>query len=96
MEVSGWLHVPAALPPAGTSYTGGWVGPRACLDAQEKRLPLSRIELQFIFRRYTDWAIPASVLCTVSLIIEVGHLYMYVVCYVKQVLTRMSLFIFRR
>jgi hypothetical protein len=32
MEVSGWLHTPASLPPygksSGTYWIGGWVGPR--------------------------------------------------------------------
>jgi hypothetical protein len=36
MEVSGQLHASAALPPGkatGTHWIGGWVGPRAGLDA---------------------------------------------------------------
>jgi hypothetical protein len=41
MEVSGQLHAPAALPPGkespGIHWIGGWVGPRAGLDATEKR-----------------------------------------------------------
>jgi hypothetical protein len=41
MEVSGQLHAPAALPPlriaTGTPWIGGWVGPRAGLDAMAKR-----------------------------------------------------------
>jgi hypothetical protein len=37
MDVSGQLHVPAALPP-GTHWIGGWVGPTAGLDAVEKRI----------------------------------------------------------
>jgi hypothetical protein len=41
MEVSGQLHVPAALPPGekapGTHWIGGWVGPSVGLDAVEKR-----------------------------------------------------------
>jgi len=35
MEVGGKSHAPLALPPGkihGTLGTGGWVGPRACLD----------------------------------------------------------------
>jgi len=40
MEVSGQLHAPAALPPKerapGTHWIGGWVGPRAGLDAVAK------------------------------------------------------------
>jgi len=39
--VSGQLHVPAALPPgkvpSGTHWLGGWVNPRAVLDAVVKR-----------------------------------------------------------
>jgi len=31
MDLSGHLHVPAALPP-GTRWIGGWVGPRSGLD----------------------------------------------------------------
>jgi hypothetical protein len=39
MEVSVQLHSPAALPPRapGTHWVGGWVGPRAVLDAVVKR-----------------------------------------------------------
>jgi hypothetical protein len=41
MEVSGQIHAPAALPPEkgapGTHRIGGWVGPRAVLDAVVKR-----------------------------------------------------------
>jgi hypothetical protein len=41
MEVSGQLHVPAALPPRerdpGTHWIGERVGPRAALDAVVKR-----------------------------------------------------------
>jgi hypothetical protein len=41
MEVSGQLHAPVALPPReralGTHWIGGWVGPRAVLDAVVKR-----------------------------------------------------------
>jgi hypothetical protein len=42
MEASGQLHAPAALPPGEeptvTDWLGGWVGPRACLDACPKQL----------------------------------------------------------
>jgi len=45
MEVSGQLHAPAALLPGkktpGTHRTGGWVNPRAVLDAMAKRKILS-------------------------------------------------------
>jgi hypothetical protein len=41
MEVSGQLHAPAALPARerglGIRWIGGWVGPRAVLDAVVKR-----------------------------------------------------------
>jgi hypothetical protein len=41
VEVDGHLHVPAALPPgesvSGTHWAGGWMGPRAGLDAVAKR-----------------------------------------------------------
>jgi hypothetical protein len=41
MEVSGQLHVLATLPRGdrtpGTHWIGGWVGPRASLDAVAKR-----------------------------------------------------------
>jgi hypothetical protein len=41
MKVSGQLHAPAALSPRerapGTHWIGGWVGPRAVLDAVVKR-----------------------------------------------------------
>jgi hypothetical protein len=41
MEASGQFHVPAALPPEKeplvTHWIGGWVGPRAGLDAVMKR-----------------------------------------------------------
>jgi hypothetical protein len=41
MEVNGQLHAPAALPPGkeppGTHCIGGWVGPRAGLDAVVRR-----------------------------------------------------------
>jgi hypothetical protein len=48
MEVSGQLHAPAALPRRknpGTYWIGGWVGPRASLDAVAKRkIPSPRRE----------------------------------------------------
>jgi hypothetical protein len=41
MGVTGQCHVPAALYPRGkdpgTHWTGGWVGPRAGLDAEARR-----------------------------------------------------------
>jgi hypothetical protein len=71
MEVSGQLHAPAALPPGkeppGTHWKGGWVGPRAVLDAVVKRkIPSPRRVsnlrtpiVQSVAQRYTDWAITA-------------------------------------
>jgi hypothetical protein len=71
MEVSGQLHAPAALSPRegapGTHCIGGWVGPRAVLDAVVKRkIPSPRWEsnrrtpiVQPVAQRYTDWAITA-------------------------------------
>jgi len=69
MEVSDQLHAPAALPPGkeppGTHWIGGWVGPRAVLDAVEKRkIPSPRREsnpdhpiVQPVASPYTDWTI---------------------------------------
>jgi hypothetical protein len=47
---------------AGTHSTGGWVGPRASLDAVEYRTtssPCREWNPGRPARRYTDWAIPA-------------------------------------
>jgi hypothetical protein len=56
MELSGQLHALAALhpgkEPSGTHCIGGWVGPRASLDAVEKNLELPGIEP--VASRYTD------------------------------------------
>jgi hypothetical protein len=71
MEVSGQLHYPAALSPRerapGTRWIGGWVCPRAVLDAVVKRkIPSPRRKsnprtpiVQPVAQRYTDWAITA-------------------------------------
>jgi hypothetical protein len=68
MEVSDQLHAPARFIPMekapGTLWIGGWVGPRAVLDAVVKRkIPSPRRELnprtpivQPVAQRYTDWA----------------------------------------
>jgi hypothetical protein len=61
MGVSGQLHAPD------THWIGGWVGPRAVLDAVVKRkIPSPRREsnpitqiFQPVAQRYTDWAITA-------------------------------------
>jgi hypothetical protein len=73
MKASGQLHDAVALPPPrkispGTHWVGGWVGPRAGLDAVSKRkIPSPRWEsnpdhqiAQPVVSRHTDWAIPAS------------------------------------
>jgi hypothetical protein len=56
MEVSGQLHVPNALLPdetaPGTHWTGGWMNPRADLEAvEESLLPLQEnlVDLWRIF-----------------------------------------------
>jgi hypothetical protein len=63
----------------GTHWIGGWVGPRAILDAMVKRkLPSPRREwnprtsiVQLILQRYTDWAITAlSVLRYFSIVLH--------------------------
>jgi hypothetical protein len=71
MEVSGHLHAPSALPPGetapGTHGIGGWVVPRAVLDAVvERKISCPRREsnprtpiVQPVAQRYTDWAITA-------------------------------------
>jgi hypothetical protein len=54
---------PGEIPPS-SQWIGGWVGPRAGLNAVEKRkiLPLPEIETQpsSLARRYADWAIQTS------------------------------------
>jgi hypothetical protein len=51
--VSGLLHVPAALPPAGerapgTHWLGDWVGPRTGLDDVEERKSSSLLGLKLL------------------------------------------------
>jgi hypothetical protein len=67
MEVSGQLHAQVALPPGKEPlyWIGGWVGPRAILDAAVKRkIPSPRRKsnrrtpiVQPVAQRYTDWNI---------------------------------------
>jgi hypothetical protein len=67
MEVSRQLHAPPALSPGkapGTHWIGGWVGPRAVLDAVVRKIPSPRREsnpktliVQPVVQRCTDWAI---------------------------------------
>jgi hypothetical protein len=71
MEVSGQLHAPGRFTPRerdpSAHWIGGWVGPRAVLDAVVKRkIPSPRREskprtsmVQPVAQRYTDWAIMA-------------------------------------
>jgi hypothetical protein len=70
MEVSGQRHDPAALYPgestSGTLCTGGWAGPRAGLDTEDKssclcrRSYLYRPVVQSVVRLYNYCAVPAS------------------------------------
>jgi hypothetical protein len=70
--VSGQRHAPAALylrgkDPQGTHWTGGWVGPRAGLDAEARGKilclwrgsNLDRPVVPSVVRHYTAWATPA-------------------------------------
>jgi hypothetical protein len=78
LEVSGQLYAPAALSPGkrspGIRWIGGWVGPRAVLDAVVKKEILSpRREsnprtsiVQPVAQRYTDWAVTALVIFMVK------------------------------
>jgi hypothetical protein len=58
----------------GTHWIGGWVGPRAVLDAVVKRkIPSPRREsnpripiVQPVAQRYTDWAITALLQCSLE------------------------------
>ena len=60
--VRGQRHAPAALYPPespGTHCTGGWVGPRECLDRCGKSRPPLGFDprtIQPVTSRYTDWA----------------------------------------
>jgi hypothetical protein len=74
IDVSGQLHAPGHFTPRerapGTHWIGGWVGPRAVLEAVVKRrIPSPRREsnprtpiVQLVAQRYTDWAIIRSIL----------------------------------
>jgi hypothetical protein len=76
MDVSGQLHAPAALTPGknpGIPWLGGRVGPSTGLDDVERRqiLPLPELELrplgrQARSRRYSDCAVPALCVSSVS------------------------------
>jgi hypothetical protein len=60
-EVSGQLHAPAARI-RGTHWVGGWMGPRAGLDAVEKRkIPSPGRESNLPRSPHTDSAIPALI-----------------------------------
>jgi hypothetical protein len=68
MGVSDQRHAPAALCPGertpGTHCTGGWVGPRAGLDTEDRgkilcpcrRSNPDRPDVQPVVRHYTTWA----------------------------------------
>jgi hypothetical protein len=67
MGDSGQFHVLAALYPwgkdPGTHWIGGWVGPRAGMDAEARRKILSPARdrtpvVQSAVRHYTGWATP--------------------------------------
>jgi hypothetical protein len=72
MRVSGQRHAPAALCPEeripDTHYTGGWVGPRAGLDTEDRGKILCpcrgsnlvRPVVQSVVRHYTAWATLAA------------------------------------
>jgi hypothetical protein len=56
----------------GTQWIGGWVGPRAVLDAVKRKIPSPRRQsnprtpiIQPVAQRYTDWAITALIKATV-------------------------------
>jgi hypothetical protein len=67
MEMSVQFYAPAALPTErvpGTHWIGGWVDPRAVLDAVvKKKIPSPRREsnpdLQPVAQRYTYWTTTA-------------------------------------
>ena len=79
MGVGGQRYAPAALPQGkrpGTHFTGGWVGPRAVLDACGKSRPppgFNPRTVQPVASRYTNWAIPAHTYCRVYVINCTGH-----------------------
>lgn len=55
-EVTGWFHVPTALPLdkiVGVSWTDDMVGPGVGLGA----FPMTRIELRFLCRRISGWSL---------------------------------------
>jgi hypothetical protein len=63
----------------GTHWIGGWVGPRAVLDAVKGNIPNSRREsnprtpiVQPVAQRYTDWGISAFFTCCYNLMTEVS------------------------
>jgi hypothetical protein len=65
MMVGGERHAPTALPPEKrpfTPFTGGGVGPSACLDGCRKSRSPPGFDLQTVHAvasRYTSYAIPA-------------------------------------
>jgi hypothetical protein len=79
MGVSGQHHAPAALYPwgkdPGTHWRGGWVGPRAGLDTEDRGKILcpcrgsnpDRPVVEPVVRHYTAWANPAPILLNYTL-----------------------------
>jgi hypothetical protein len=70
MGVSGQRHAPAAFYPRGKDpryhWIGGWVGPRAGLDAETRRKSSAPVGdrtpiVQPVVRHYTAWATAAPV-----------------------------------
>jgi hypothetical protein len=91
MEVSGQLHAPAALPPG----TGVWVGPRASLNAAEKRqisCPCRESNPGRAARSYTDCAIPAPKGCAVNGVINFPYSEPYELIKRKCIATIMKFF----
>jgi hypothetical protein len=72
------LHAPSRLTPeeraSGNHWVGGWVSPRAHLNAVEKRKSLAfpgnrTLTVQSVARLYTDWATPITLSCSFWLLI---------------------------
>jgi hypothetical protein len=69
-----WASRPGRFTPRYPLYTGGWVGPRACLDAVEHRKPVAldgkrTPAVQHVARRYTNWALTALTQITATLLL---------------------------
>jgi hypothetical protein len=83
MEVSDHLHAPADLPvskqPPVPHWRGGWVGPKAVLDAEEKKkiLPLPGIEPRPSIPQPVDIPIGLSRLTVLQISTCVMHVFIY-------------------